>query len=360
MFGAQILGGIIKEGDNKKVTKGIPEYRDSKAGTIRGLGGEPSATMEAESSLQSLLSSLSDPNFRLEELPYLMRRYMLSLRLLGSDDEWVSDELKGYSIDKELPTYRWYNCDTKYVAVDSDKVIKEGREIYGFMESVGFIVSRREEGWVDENVVPDKPLMGSLAGEIRSVVPGQFEIDIVLEKIAVELFDRASKTLVTAKFGAAIDTIFRDYQKVVGSALANLEIDDHLETAYRNLKGGDEASWRAAALVCRNVLQDLSAKLWRVECDNYDMGGELMSVKSDRVRNRLRAYMHVKGLNRDDTPAAVVDSVYAQASAAKIKCSYEDARSVLIVTYLFLAELIRQTDMKPVTEIKKGSSKGKE
>lgn len=127
-----------------------------------------------------------------------------------------------------------------------------------------------------------------------------------------------------------------------------------------NLKGGDEASWRAAALACRNVLQDLSAKLWRVVCDNYDLGGELMSVKSDRVRNRLRAYMHVKGLNRDDTPVAVLDSVYAQASAAKIKCSYEDARSVLIVTYLFLAELIRQTDMKPVTEINKGSSKGKE
>jgi len=342
------------------MTKDIQEYRDSKARNIASLEGEPSATMEAESILQSLLSSLSNPNFILEELPYLMRRYMLSLRLLGSDDEWVSDELKGYSIDKELPTYRWDYCDTEYVAADSDKVITEARELHAFKESVGFIVNRREKGWVDENVVPDKPLMGSLAGAKRRVVPEQFEIDIVLERIAVELFDRASKTLVTAKFGAAIDTIFRDYQKVVGAALSNLEIDDHLETAYRNLKGGDEASWRAAALSCRNVLQDLSAKLWRVECDDYNMGGELISVKSDRVRNRLRAYMHVKGLNRDDTPVALLDPVYAQASAAKIKCSYEDARSVLIVTYLFLAELIRQTDMKPVTEIKKGSSKGKE
>lgn len=217
--------------------KDVREFGDSKAGTVASLGGEASATMEAESTLQSLLSSLSNADFRFEELPYLMMRYMLSLRLLGSDDEWVSDELKGYSIDKELPTYRWCYCDTEYVAVDSDKVFKEAREIHAFNESVGFIVNQREKGWVDENVVPNSPIVGSLAGAIRRVVLGQFEIDIVLERIAVELYDRASKTLVAAKFGAAIDTIFRDYQKVVGSAMANLEINEHLETAYRKSEG---------------------------------------------------------------------------------------------------------------------------
>jgi hypothetical protein len=335
------------------MTKDVQEFGDSKAGTVTSLGGEASATGEADLTLQSLLSSLSNPDFRFEDLPYLMMRYMLSLRLLGSDDEWVSDELKGYSIDKELPTCRWCYCDTEYVAVESDKVIKEAREIRGFNESVGFIVNLREKGWVHENVVPNCPITGSLAGAIRRVKVGQFQIDIILDGITVELYDRASKTLVTAKFGAAIDTIFRDYQKLVGSAMANLEINDHLETAYRNLKGGDGASWRAAALACRNVLHDLSAKLWCVQCIDYNFGDGRGLVKLNNPRIKLRAYMREIGLDKQDIPVALLEPVYAQGSAGKMKCSYEAARSVLIMTYLFVAELIRETDMEPIMEIKK-------
>ncbi|MFC1911503.1 hypothetical protein ACFLXM_02395, partial [Chloroflexota bacterium] len=82
-------------------------------------------------------------------------------------------------------------------------------------------------------------------------------------------------------------------------------------------------------------------------------------VKLNNPRIKLRAYMREKGLDKKDTPVALLEPVYAQGSAAKMQCSYEDARSVLIVTYLFMAELIRKTDMKPVTETKKWSRKGK-
>ena len=73
--------------------------------------------------------------------------------------------------------------------------------------------------------------------------------------------------------------------------------------------------------------------------------------------------MREKGLKKKDIPVAVLEPLYSQGSAGKeIKCSYsyEDARSTLIVTYLFVAELIRRTDMQPVTDIKKGSGKGNE
>jgi hypothetical protein len=342
-----------------KMTNDVEESGDSKARTVGSQESEPSATMDAESILQSLLWSLSNPNFSLDELPYLMKRYMLSLRLLGIDDDWATKELKGYPI-KEVPRYREQFCDVKYVVAGSNEVIEEKREFSKFSETLAFIVSHREKSWISKLKVADRDFQGKSVATEKQTRPAQWNTEVVLGQIAEELFDRASKTLVVAKYGAAIDTIFRDYQRAVGNALSNLDIEDHLRTAYRNLKGGDEASWRAGALACRNVLLDISPKLWCVECDDYNMGGELISVKSDKVRNRLRAYMHVKGLNRDDTPVALLDSVYAQASAAKTECPYEDARSVLIVTYLFLGELVRQTDMKPVTEIKEGSSKRKE
>jgi hypothetical protein len=341
--------------------RGIQESGDSKARTIASLASEPSAATEAESKLQSLVSSLSDPHFTVEELPSLIKMYMVSLCLLGIDDEWASKELRGYSNRNEVPEYRRQYRDVRYVTAKSGAVV-EGKpgELCAFDESVVFMVNHREFGWDVLVEGPDKRFKGRLVATRRREHTMKWHIDVVLDRIGVELFARASETLVTAKFGVAIDTIFRDYQKAVGSALSNLEIADHLETAYVNLKRGDEASWRAAALACRNIVHDLSAKLWCVQCGDYNFGDDRGLVKLDNPRIKLRAYMREKGLDKKDTPVALLDPLYAEASAAKIRCSYKDARSVLIVTYLFLAELIRQTDMKPVTEIKKGSSKGKE
>jgi len=340
------------------MTKGVQKSGDSKVRTIASLESEPSATTEAESHLQSLLSSLTKQNPSLEELPRLMRMYRIALRLLGINDEWANKELKGYSNDAELPSYRKNYCKTEYVSTKDQNIIESTDTFYGCKEPLIFIASRIEDGWIHYTNCTRQVARRRVPAEKRVHVEN-WEIRMILEGVAEELCDKATTTLVTARFGAAIDTIFRDYQRAVGSALSNLGIEDHLETAYRNLKGGDESKWRAAALACRNVLQDLSEKLWCVKCDYYDIDGESMSVKSNMVRNRLRAYMHVKGVKKDDTPRALLDPLYAQASAAKSSCSYENARSVLIVTYLFLAELIRQTDMQPVTEIKKGSSKSK-
>lgn len=341
------------------MTKGVQKYGDSKARSIARFESEPSSTMEAESNLELLLSSLTKPNFNLEELARLMMMYRISLRLLGLDEEWVNKELKGYSKDEKLPSYRKPYCKTEYVSSKDEKIIDSSDMVYECVSPLIFVASNVQDGWID-TFNCTRQVAGSRVSAEKRVHVGNWEVRMMIEGIAEELCDRATTTLVTARFGAAIDTIFRDYQRAVGSTLSNLGIEDHLETAYRNLKGGDESKWRAAALACRNVLHDLSANLWCVKGDYYDISGESMCVKPDMVRNRLRAYMHVKGVKKDDTPRALLDPLYNQASAAKTKCSYEDARSVLIVTYLFLAELIRETDMKPVTEIKKGCSKSKE
>ena len=341
------------------MTKDVRESGVSKARTIASSESAPSATLEAESNLQSLLSLLTKPNLNLEELARLMMKYRISLRLLGLDEEWANRELKGYSVGEKVPRYRKPYCKTEYVSRKDKKTIESVDMVYECVAPLIFVASRVEDGWVD-TFNCTRQVAGRRVYAEKRVQVGNWEIRMILEEIAEELCDRATTTLITARFGAAIDTIFRDYQRDVGSALSNLGIEDHLETAYRNLKGGDESKWRAAALACRNVFHDLSTKLWCVKGEYYDIGSESMCVKRDMVRNRLRAYMHVKGVKKDDTPRALLDPIYNQASAAKSSCSYEDARSVLIVTYLFLAELIRQTDMEPVTEIKKGASKSKE
>lgn len=336
------------------MTKDVERPRDGDFQGMVGLESEPSATVEAESTLESLVWSLRDPHFSVEQLPSLMKMYMLSLRLLGADDEWVSDELKGYSDVEDVPRYRRQVCKVTYTLAKSGQVIQgTSDEACGFDSSVAFMVDHRATGWVSSWEGPKKRFGGRLVATKKRASTDQWHVDVGLGRIADELFDRATKTLVTAKFGAAIDTIFRDYQRAVGSALSNLGIEDHLETAYRNVKGGDESKWRAAALACRNVFHDLADKLWCVQGRDYNFGDGGGLVKLNNPRIKLRAYMREKGLDKQDIPVALLEPVYGQGSAGKMKCSYEGARSVLIMTYLFVAELIRKTDMKPITEIKK-------
>jgi hypothetical protein len=102
------------------------------------------------------------------------------------------------------------------------------------------------------------------------------------------------------------------------------------------------------------VFNDLSKELWKVEGDTYSgmlVEGKPMSVKKNNELNRIRAYMHNKGLDKDDIAVALLHAVYSNASSAKSEMSYEDARSVIINMYLFVAELIRKTDMRPVNKI---------
>ena len=47
-----------------------------------------------------------------------------------------------------------------------------------------------------------------------------------------------------------------------------------------------------------------------------------------------------------------IDPLYSMACAGKTVVPHQYAESVLIYTYIFLGEMIRLTDMKPVIEIK--------
>jgi hypothetical protein len=185
------------------MNKGVQESGDSKERNVGSLESEPSATMEAESTLQSLVSSIGDRNFSVEELPGLMRMYLLSLRLLGIDDEWASKELNGYTNREEVPKYRLQYRNVKYITVKSDEVIEEtNEEICKYDESIVFMVNHREKGW---GSVFDKPVKKRFGGESvatkRRETTMSWNIHVVLDRIAGELFDRASKTLVTARFG---------------------------------------------------------------------------------------------------------------------------------------------------------------
>jgi len=101
----------------------------------------------------------------------------------------------------------------------------------------------------------------------------------------------------------------------------------------------------------------LSETLWQSPDKSYPYikanNGSAMRVTRNEPRNRIRAYLHEKGVTADDMLRRMIDPLFSMASAGKRPVSYEHAQSVLILTYIFVAEMIRLTNMIPVVKVRK-------
>jgi len=290
------------------------------------------STRRATELLEELASDLCVVTFKVSNLVAYLRKYLMAIRILGWNEEWINKELNGYSYEDGATPWR---------LVDN---------IWYLLQPTAELILNLERGLS----LPAWEIIKSTNGYSKHNVSPQ-SIKIVLDKIAEKLFDHVSKAVVTLRFGEVTATVFRKYQESVSRALAHLGIDDQLQSAYQNLLVDNEASWQIAVLACRNILQKLSDTLWQSTDKEYpylkEGSGAAIKVHKDNVRNRIRAYLHQKGLKDEDMLRKMIDPLYYMGSSGKRHVTYEHAQSVLIYTYIFLAEMIRLTDMQPVTKV---------
>ena len=324
--------------------------------------------------LEQIVNDLLSSQF---DLMVCFRKALLVTRMLGwgEEEKWIEQELKGDHPDvipshREAPaTLKWVghgiNDNVKLTVAELPELRPELASAF-LPQPIAELLEHKESGFVFST--PDQKTVYAVGKnvDVRQVkVVGVAGVRQVLERTGNVLFDFASKALIALRFGNVSASIFQQYQIRVDPVLARVGAENHLETAYQNLNQGNPASWQAAVLACRNVLQSLAQTLWAVPNDTYPYlkasgsSGDLV-VTQDRVRNRLRAYLHQKGISAKgdklligglERATALVDDLYGEASAGKAAISYEDAQNVIIQTYLFLGELVRLTDIEPVIEI---------
>lgn len=305
------------------------------------------------------------------DLVACFRRCLLAVRFLGWDEDWIGKELNGYAVS-QIPPWREAVGSLEWVgeglgenvelvarsSVQSMPELQSMRITVGLWHPVAELVAHQEHGFVfgtgnEKRVRPINKWIK--VHEIQSA--GSVSVKTVLNHIAEKLFDYVSKAVTSLRFGQVVASAFHKYQASVDPALAHLGIETHIKTVYQNLVQDNPASWQAAVMACRNIMHKLSEALWQSPDNSYSylpaQDGSPMNVTRDKVRNRIRAYLHQKGLKRDDMLMNIIDPLYSMTSAGKHPISYEHAQSALIHTYIFLGEMIRLTDMQPITEMRK-------
>jgi hypothetical protein len=156
-----------------------------------------------------------------------------------------------------------------------------------------------------------------------------------------------------------LSSAFEQYKQLVDSRLAEVGLDDELDAIYKGLAEDNPASWQNAILGCRNVLYRLSKILWQVPGDEYKLpNGEKISVKYDKEKNRLHAYLAYWGVSKNKQPIArtefdavisLMRALINKSAKAKYSITKEEAFSLLLALYVLLGEMIALTDLKPAT-----------
>lgn len=164
-----------------------------------------------------------------------------------------------------------------------------------------------------------------------------------------------------------VPTAINNYQKRVDDGLAKIGLSGELEAIYSNLQANNSSHWSSAVFACRRILYELADRLLTVDDELYPYlfdksGKNPISIKKDKERNRLLAYMHQMGIRNEnplisiqlDALMSMMHELVNQTSGEgkRSNLDYDTALSIVLNTYFFLGELIRLTNFQIVDQIK--------
>jgi len=340
---------------------------------------------EAVSILKDVIDELTASN---RDIKAVLRKCQHVCELLGWDPQksWFHQELNGYYATTPIPAHRkilvqkvwepvgspmdlvYWNTDSFFGDVSPEDTAKENSQIE-IRAGIDWILKAAQFGY--RNPTSETRESSSRSQEITvqriEIAPGANFSPIITE-IESRTFDFASKAYAQLNYGNVISGIWDEYRKEVDAGLQQLSLNQHLDEIQNGLASENPESWRTAVYECRNLFEDLANHLWQDPRKTYkylpgrDVDGKPsgeLKVKKGLFKNRLRAYLHQKGMGKNtrkfiqtevDRLADSISSLISLQSKAHQQISRHDALSVAIATYFILGELLRRTDFKPVEE----------
>lgn len=214
--------------------------------------------------------------------------------------------------------------------------------------------------------MPDgKSVTGTWVEAIEVYPPEAFKT--CLENIEQAIWEWATSWIVFLRFENSIGDIWERYRSSVDSTLAQIGLSGHFQALDTRLASSNEQDWRSVLYSCRDLLHDVAAYLWREERSTYQhckLTGVnnqpiKLQVTQEKYVNRILAYLHQKafkssGVDLTEKEAEFLGELFGRLNHvdnhAHGGADQALAESAAIHTYMLLADLVRHTDMQPITE----------
>ncbi|WP_124895795.1 hypothetical protein [Microbacterium sp. Y-01] len=275
-------------------------------------------------------------------------------RLTRNSDaqEWLSFELSG--VPSTVDGRAWMVKTRRY----SDK--ENGK---GYWGSSASIESTRDAfksalaGHAATVSLSGDGVLGAMNGRARQIneLSGYIaQLDKVLSAVDAITYQFAAETYDEVKFSAAQATVFDRARELVDGRLATTAGQSlrMVDSVTERLGSDDPAAVSQAMTTCRQLIDSVANHLFPPRADPYDVGGRELLVTADKVKNRLNAYIHSRGVTggRAARLGNGLNHLYDRVSAGVHDAESIDGREaefLFLNTYMLLGEILTLDSPRP-------------
>ncbi len=344
---------------------------------------------EALELLEQVIAELTSPTRNLKSI---LRKCQHVCELLGwgPSRDWFHQELNGLYAGRPLPGYRRFQGTLVWEPAEGHDTINwtTSGMVYGhepedvatepitfdYYGGIDWLLGASTSGYTEKT---DQVKTGTIRSRERKIQlrrEKRFLSGVFLNAISQienQTFDFASKAYKQIRYGDAMEKTWDSIRLEVVKRLGELGLSKNLEAITDGLNSDNPEALRNMVFGCRSLVKDVVDFLWQDPKNTYDyLPGnskkEKLQVTPDKTKNRIRAYLHQKGIsstrgeyyvNEMDRLGISFDSLIARQSTAHDKVEPLEARLISLSTFLLIGELLINTNMVPITEYSKPLSK---
>jgi hypothetical protein len=147
-------------------------------------------------------------------------------------------------------------------------------------------------------------------------------------------------------FSDLAESIFENYKTEVDHALTKLseEVLRKIPHVYDRLSENDPEAISQGLTTCRRIIDSFADSVFPAQTEPVDIDGNKLDVGQDKVKNRLNAYINqkIESKSHKQRLRQTLSNLYDRVSAGvHSEVSGEEARALLLQTYLFVGEVIK-------------------
>jgi hypothetical protein len=290
---------------------------------------------------------------RVEITPLFMKAARLA-RLCGSEEfkKWIGYELRGYIINEQI--------SLKYMSKTARWIKKE--ENHGYWVPISQIESSINTQKIKLNSIATPNISG--VTQALRVMDDHYKAvnstsNLITKYTGIRsralgiLHDFVSSVYYEKELDHLAESIFERYKKDVDTLISDLcsDVLQQIPSVVNRLSEGDPESVSQALTTIRRIIDSFADAVFPPTEDSFEIGGNQLSLGSNRHLNRLNVYVHkrVKSKGRKDKIRQNLANIYSRVSTGvHAEVSIEEAQSLFLNCYLLLGEILHIGELSEV------------
>jgi hypothetical protein len=275
---------------------------------------------------------------------------------------WLDHETRGYPADIQLAkalgpcakyAFRWVASTNSVITVSLPALEAQMKAAEVLLSRLqGPTVTTTAANYLESGATT--AVINAVQAQMTKARDAYSSAAAEFSRMKSHLYRYAADTLVSLEFGDVAEDIFQGARNRADEFVRTNapKAAEQLLAAEERMKDGSAESLSAALTSCRRVLCTIADAVFPASDQPYlDKGGKSRKVGSEQYLNRLLAYVETK--TGSSSTRSILES-QVEHLAARLEAVYEkackgvhddvtedEARLVLIQTYLFIAEVAR-------------------